>query len=608
MEAPVEPSTFKEALIVLGAAGIVIPLFHRLRVSTVLGFMLVGIVVGPHGLGRLGERLPWLSAITIADPEAIAPIARLGVVLLLFMIGLELSLERLWLMRRLVFGLGTLQVVICSLVLTGAAFMLGAGPAAASVIGLAGAMSSTAVAIQVLAEEKRLATPAGRTSFAILLFQDLAVVPVLFGLALLAPGRHGASLAGFGIAIGQALLAVAAVAALGRLALRPLFRGVARTRSPELFMAACLLVVIAAALATALAGLSMALGALIGGLLLAGTEYRRQVEVTIEPFKGLLVGVFLISIGMGLDLAQVGAHPLTILGSATALVVLKLAVIASLAWLFGVAWPAGVQTGLLLGPGGEFSFVILAVAAAEGLVAGDLAETALIVAALTMACIPLLSGLGQRLLPRIAAKARVDPALLPPVQAPAGARVIVAGFGRVGQTVAAMLETHKVPYVAIDTDADRVARERTRGRPVYYGDITRIELLRTLDLAAARALVVTLDDRRAVDEVVAAARSERRDLLIVARARDAAHAAHLYRTGASDAVPETIEASLQLSEAVLVDVGVPMGPVIASIHEKRAEFQARIKAMAPEAEVRPLGRRRLRDAQPRDAERRPASP
>src|ERR1700675_2082894 len=308
--AALDLSLYKAALIVLGAAAVVIPLFHRLRVSSVLGFMLVGVVVGPFGLASLAPGLPWLSVVSIGDPESIKPIARLGVVLLLFMIGLELSVERLIVMPRLVFGLGCLQVVLCAGVLAGATMLLGYGWLSAAVVGVALAMSSTTVVIQVLSEEKRLNTTTGRTSFAVLLFQDLAVVPVLFVLGALDPTNSAGGWAGFGVAAAQALIAVATIVALGRLALRPLFRGVARTHSPELFVAACLLVVIAAGLATAAAGLSMALGALIGGLLLAGTEYRRQVEVTIEPFKGLAVGVFLISVGMSLDIRIVSAYPL----------------------------------------------------------------------------------------------------------------------------------------------------------------------------------------------------------------------------------------------------------------------------------------------------------
>jgi CPA2 family monovalent cation:H+ antiporter-2 len=236
--------------------------------------------------------------------------------------------------------------------------------------------------------------------------------------------------------------------------------------------------------------------------------------------------------------------------------------------------------------------VLLGVATSQGLLSRERSELALIVAVVTMAAIPLLSKLGQSL------ASRPQPAVALPSlpNPPVSPGVIIAGFGRVGQTVAAMLERHQIPYVAIDRDADRVQTERTTGKPIYYGDITRIELLRRFHIDAARALVVTLDDRRGVDDLVSAARAERRDLLIVARARDAAHAAHLYRTGASDAVPETVEASLQLAEALLIDIGIPAGPVIASIHEQRATVQSRIKAMAPEAEVRRLGARRLRDA------------
>jgi CPA2 family monovalent cation:H+ antiporter-2 len=578
----------------------VIPLFHRLRISPVLGFMLVGAAVGPYSLGRLAQHFAPLGVVAIENPQAIAPVAQFGVVFLMFMIGLELSYERLWTLRRLVFGLGPAQVVGAAALLTLGLHALGLAIAPALVLALAGAMSSTAIVVQVLAADKRLGSAVGRAAFAILLFQDLAVVPILFVLGLLGAGIEGGGAAGLWLAAVQAVIAVGGILAVGRLALRPLMRSVARTHSPDLFMAACLLVVLACALATEAAGVSMALGALIGGLLLAGTEYRRQVEVTIEPFKGLLLGVFLISVGMGVDVARIIAAPAMILGGAAGLVLVQAALLWPLARGFGVGWAPALEVALLLGPAGEFSFVILAVAVAEGLLPPAVAEDALAVAALTMASIPPLADaaparavrLGRRLAPAPSAAPRAaDP--VPHADVP---RVVIAGFGRVGQTVASMLETHKIPYVAIDRDPDRVARARQHGHPVYWGDMTQVALLRALEFAAARALVVTLDNPRAVDELVGAARAERPDLLIVARARDAAHAAHLYHVGVSDAVPEAVEASLQLAEAVLVDVGIPMGPVIASIHQKREDMQASIKAMAPEAEVRVFGRRRLRDA------------
>jgi CPA2 family monovalent cation:H+ antiporter-2 len=592
---PAQPDLtfYKEALIVLGAAGVVIPVFHRLRISPVLGFIIVGIVVGPFGLGSLAKHLPWLAMVSLSQQSSIEPIADLGVSLLLFMIGLELSFERLRLMRRLVFGLGASEAVLTAAALAALAGSLGMSAIAAAVIGVALAMSSTAVVLQVLAEERRLNTAVGRASFGILLFQDLAVVPVLFTLGTLDSGNGG--VVGFAVAAGRALLAVVLVLGTGRLLLRPLFRSVARTRSADLFVAACLLVVIASALATAAAGLSMALGALIGGLLLAGTEFRREVEVTIDPFKGLLVGVFLISVGMDLDLHMLAARPVLVLAGIVSTVFLKMLIVAPLARVFGLTWANAIHAGLLLGPGGEFSFVIVAAAVSEGFLPRETAAIVQFVTALTMATIPLLSKLAGGLTHRLAPRPAVDPQLLLLETADAAPRVIIAGFGRVGRIVAAMLDAHKLPYVAIDIDPDRVGQERSQGHPVYFGDLTRIELLRRLHLETARALVVTLDEPATAEVLVAAARAERPDLLIVARARDARHAARLYRAGASDAVPETIEASLQLSEAVLVDLGIPMGPVIASIHEKRAGLQTGIRALAPEARVRELGRRRLRD-------------
>ena len=571
-----------------------IPLFHRLRLSPVLGFMLVGVAVGPFGLAMLSDQVPLLGAITLNRPESIAPIAELGISMMMFMIGLELSLERLRVMRRLVFGFGLLQFVLCAAAIGAIAYALGAPPVLAVVIGPALSMSSTAVVVQVLSHEKRLGGPVGRATLPVLLFQDIAAVPVLFVIGVAdAVGNALAS------AIVQAVLVVFGVIVAGRLVLRPLFHSVARTGSSELFVAACLLVILATGLATAVVGLPMELGSLIAGLLLAETEFRRQIEVTIDPFKGLLLGVFLISVGMSLDLADIAADaPRVVLGGIV-LVAVKLAIIACLARSFGVRWLTGVQAGLLLAPGGEFGFVILGLARAEGLIGADVARFPLVLAAATMACIPLLSALGQRMSRGARVVPAIDPALLSVPPDDTLPRVIIAGFGRVGETVASLLDKHRVAYVAVDSDTDRVAAQRNLRRPVYWGDITQTALLHRLHVETAHALVVTMGDHAASDRLVAAARSARPDLLIMVRARDSHHAAHLYAIGATDAVPETIEASLQLAEAVLVEIGVPMGPVIASIHERRTELQAEIRAMAPQAEVRTRGRRRLRDMLPR---------
>ncbi len=567
---------YKEPILFLVTAGVIVPLFHRLRISPVLGFIGAGVLLGPYGLGRLTGAQPWLAHVTIANREEFAHLAELGVIFLMFMIGIELSFERLRTLRRLVFGLGSAQVVVSALILDGILVALGAPPAAAALVALALALSSTAIVIPVLAERRRLNSPTGRGTFAVLLFQDLAVAPILFAIAVLAKSDAAHAGSALALAIGQAVVALAVIFGVGRLALRPLFQLVARTKSPELFMAACLLVIAATALVSAAAGLSTTLGAFIAGLLLAETEYRRAIEATIDPFKGLLLGVFFVSVGMNLDPAQLVAAPLTILALALGLVAVKGAVILVLAPRLGLSRPVAVESALLLGPGGEFAFVLVGSATAAGLVPGDIGAVALIVATVTMIAIPLLAIVGQRIGQRTTradlGRARAEPQ--PDRQA---GRVIIAGYGRVGRLVGEMLKRHAIPYLALDADPGRVAEQRRLGNPVYFGDSANAELLRRCGVENARALVVTLDTPSAVEAVIAAARAARPDLTIVARARDARHAAALYELGVDDAVPETIEASLQLSEAVLVDVGVPMGLVIASIHERREEFRATLK-------------------------------
>jgi len=588
MSAPADPAVFKEAMIVLGAAGVVVPLVHRLRISPVLGFLGVGVIVGPFGLGSLTGSFPWLSSISITRPQAIESVAELGVVLLMFMIGLEMAFERLRLLARLVFGLGPLQIGLSALAIAAPLYLLGWPAAATLVIGLALAMSSTAIVIQVLSDGRKLTAPVGRVSFAVLLMQDLAVVPVLFVLAGLG-GADAPDLGDFAFSVLKAVAAVVVILAAGRLGLRPLFRFVARAHSQESFIAASLLVILGTGLGAAAAGMSMSIGALLAGLLLAETEYRRQIEVTIEPFKGLLLGVFLLSVGMSFDLRDLVGAPFIVLGGIVGLFGVKFAILLVLVRLFGHPWRLGAQVGLLLAPSGEFGFVILHLARAQGLVDPGLINHALVITAVTMTAIPVLF----RVVIRWEAPTRIDPSLLPPAGVDGPDPVLIAGFGRVGQTVAAMLDRHKIPYLALDLDPDRIARLRVAGRNVFYGDMTRPEMLHHLDLSRARAVVVTLDDRRAADALVSAARTQRPDLHIIARARDAGHAADLYAAGATDAVAETIEASLQLSEAVLVDLGLPMGHVIVSVHEQRAEFQAEIRTRAPDARIRQLGARRL---------------
>ncbi|MFZ0269731.1 MAG: cation:proton antiporter [Caulobacter sp.] len=591
MDHAMTPADYKDLVLFLATAGIVAPLFKRLKMNPILGFLIAGVILGPFGLGALSHTLPWLDYVTVDNPQEIAQLAEFGVVFLLFMIGLELSWERLRLMRKLVFGLGALQMIGCSLALGGIAMALGQQPVAALAIGAALTLSSTAIAVPVLAERKRLHAEGGRATFSVLLFQALAVAPILITLAILGRGDGTFGLRDL-LALGPAVVGLGAIVLFGRLALRPMMRSVAKAKSEEMFMAACLLVIIGAGLVASLSGLSMALGAFVAGILLAETEYRHEVEVKIEPFKGLLLSLFFVSLGIRLDLSLLVASPGLVLGVAIGLLVVKGVMIMGLGRLFGLSNRASIEAALTLAAGGEFAFVILDNAMAASVVSDQVGQAVLVAATLTMFLIPTLSGIGGRLARKAAAPLEEAPDLVGLHNEEPAGRVLVIGYGRVGRLVGDMLDRHALPWIAIDRDPGFVQQGRRNGHRVYFGDASRVELLERCGLDHARAVVVTMDSPEAAEAVVAAARGHRPDLTIVARARDARHAARLYELGATDAVPETIEASLQLSEAVLVDIGVPMGLVIASIHERRDEYRKVLNR--PDA----LGgkRKRLRDA------------
>lgn len=560
---------YREFLILLAAAGIVVPLFVRMGISTVLGFLIVGIILSGDVLGSLSPRLPFIENFVLADDRAIESLGELGVVFLLFLIGLELSFERLKTMRRIVFGLGGLQVIVSTGAIALTALALGFTGDAAIVLGMALALSSTAIVVQLLSDEKRLGTQTGRLSFAILLFQDLAVVPILLTVSMLGRQASGPMILDIGLALGQAVLAILFIVVVGRFALRPILRLVARANSSDLFMATTLLIALGTGVLANFAGLSMALGAFIAGLMLAETEYRRAIEATIEPFKGLLLGAFFLVVGLRVHLADLLQSPLLIVGTAAALIALKAALIYGLARAFRIGRTAALETAFLLGPCGEFAFVVISTALTLRILPENGINQILLIVSLTMVSIPLLAKLGRRLSKQttqraeLSAESRVAP---PDDHQP---RVIVAGFGRVGRLIGSMLEEQQIPYIAVDTDPDLVARERRNGRPVYFGDATQPEFLRRCGIGEARAIAVTMDSPARVDDVTRTARAERADLKIIARARDERHAQALYAIGATEAVPETIEASLQLGEAILVETGVPMGLAIAAVHERR---------------------------------------
>lgn len=548
----------REGILFLAIAGIVVPLFHRLRLSSVLGFLLVGVAVGPHGLAKFGDEAGWLRHVVFADTELVRPLAELGVVFLLFVIGLELPIKRLWVMRVQVFGLGGAQILVtaAALGILLKLFVI-ADTGVALVLGAALALSSTAIVSQLLIESRRLGTRLGRSVFAVLLMQDLAVVPILLlvGAAAIAGDQVGWH--GMLLAFGKAVMAFAAIAVAGAFLTGPLFRLVGAQRNREMFMAATLLVVIAAATATGAADLSMALGAFLAGVVLAESEYRHAVEVEIEPFKGLLLGLFFLSVGMGIDPVATAETAGPVIAMLVVLIGLKAVLAATLCRLFGLPTGASIEAGLMLAQAGEFGFVVITAILLRDRIDGATAQQIYAVAGLSMLLTPLLVLAGRRIAGAIETErdrraADDDLAGLDTIDG----HVIVAGFGRVGVTVGRLLDAESITYLALDLDANAIARHRSEGRPVFYGDAKRVEILRLAGAERAQALVITLDDPAAVEDCLRLAREAWPELAVYARARDMRHANGLLDLGATEIVPEAVEASLQLGARVLEGLGV----------------------------------------------------
>ncbi|MEQ8398194.1 monovalent cation:proton antiporter-2 (CPA2) family protein [Thalassobaculum sp.] len=534
--------TVGDALVFLAAAVLVAPLLRRLKFSLVLGYLAAGAVIGPHALGM------------VDDVEATRELADIGVVFLLFAIGLELSLERLKVMRRLVFGLGAGQVMATGLAVGIAGIALGYDAATSAVVGAALALSSTAFVLQLMAERGELATRQGRAAFAVLLFQDLAVVPILVVVPLVARGGDTESIAiALALTLLKAAVALAVIVVAGRQLLRPLYHVIATANAPEVFTAMTLLVVLGIGWATQMVGLSMALGAFLAGLLLSESEFRHQVEADIEPFRGILLGLFFMTVGMTIDLGLAIREFGGVLIFLVGFVGLKLLIVVGIGLAIRMPFAAAIRTGALLAQGGEFAFVILGLADTHSLMPDGLSDQLFLVVAISMATTPVVVWLAGR----------VGDLLEHRQNQSMGAgddggstewedHVIIAGFGRVGRTVARLLDAKLVPYVALDTDAQRVRDGRRAGQPVFYGDASRQEVLRRLGGERARAVVVTLTTSGlAVDRTVTYLHARFPELPIYARARDAVHARRLEELGAEGTVLETLEASLQLGGEVL---------------------------------------------------------
>lgn len=534
---------FHDVLVFLLAAVAIVPVFHRFRASPILGYLAAGMLIGPNGFSFIG------------DTDSAHTLAEFGVTFLLFMIGLDLSVERLRNMRRYVFGLGMLQVMVTSAVIAGVTMVFLPDLKAAAIIGGALALSSTAFVLQLLIERGERATSFGFVTFAILLLQDLAVVPLLIMITTMS--QDGTSfISAFGLAILQAAVALVVAIWAGRRVFRPVFRAISSARSSELLVATALLAVLGMGWVLSLAGLSMALGAFLAGLLLAETEFKHQVEADIKPFRGLLLGLFFMTIGMSIDIMFILQNFWIVAALVPALMIGKTIITGLLCRLFGIPASTSVRVGLALSQGGEFGFVLLGSAAVFDLIPIGIVQILLAVIAVSMAVTPALVNLGARWSTKLAKANETSEMDIANALTGIENHVLIAGFGRVGQTISKVLVDGGVSYIAIDYNSDLVSKCRSKGAPLYFGDASQLSVLKAAGAQHAKSIVITLDNVGIVNPLVAALHENYPDLQIFVRARDLQHLRRLETYGATAIVPETAEASLQLGAIVLNALGV----------------------------------------------------
>lgn len=561
----------KDALVFLLAAGLVVPILRALKLPAVVGFILAGVALGPSGVSAFSDQMPILEYVTISDPAAAAPFAELGVLFLLFLLGLELSFQKLWALKRTVFGAGLLQALLSTVIIGYGLRLLGFPATEAVIIGLALALSSTAIVMQILVEQRRAASPVGRSALGVLLFQDILVAPILIFVGFTA-SRGEADLATVLLqASFNGIVALAVIFLIGRYLLRHLFRLAINAGGRDFLMAITLLTVVGASVITANAGLSLALGAFLAGLLLGETEFKHQTEIDLEPFKGLLLGLFFLTVGLAIDLSVVIENWQIVLGGLVALLTLKAIIAFAAIRIFAGNNAVSFETASLLAPAGEFAFVILGAGVAAGSVASG---NATVIAAIVALSMLLTAGMWRfgRWLARVSSSQEIANPIASD-HATSEGHIIVAGFGRVGRAVADILEKEKAEIVGLDTNPATVSKQRSLGRQVYFGDGGREEVLNKAGLAQAGLVVVTIDNQVSAERMVKTARQGRPEVPILARARDADHAQLLYKAGATFVIPDAIEAGLQMSARALEEMGYETETVRARIAlERETEY------------------------------------
>ncbi len=547
----------------LSAAVIGVPIFRLIGQSAVLGYLVAGVVIGPFGFSL------------IAEPETAASVAELGVVLLLFIVGLELQVSRLVSMRRDIFGLGTTQLVVCSAALAGVGILMGAKPAASLVIGIALALSATAVALQLLEERGDMGTPYGGRAFAVLLFQDISVVAILALMPLVASSGTGGgdgwlltALQSTGT-VGAAILAVVLV---GRYGLNPFFGLLAASGAREVMTAAALLVVLGTAMLMEHVGLSMAMGAFLAGVLLAESNFRHQLEADIEPFRGMLLGLFFMSVGMSIDGGLLKAEWPTLLGATAGAILLKVALVAALFRLFGSPWLDAVRGGAILAPAGEFAFVLLPAGSELGLVDPGSTRFAVALAALTM----LVGPVAAKALDAVLARGPEGPEAMPEAIESTEARVLVIGFGRFGQILTQVLLAEGINVTVIDKDVEQIRSAARFGFRIYYGDGTRLDVLRAAGIGRAELVCICIDDSEAALKIVDIVHEEFTSVRTYVRAFDRMHSVELLNRDVDFQLRETVESALAFGRATLEGLGLSTEAAAAIAEDVRKRDVARL--------------------------------
>lgn len=551
-------------------AGIIVPFCKRVGISPVLGYLLCGILIGPYGIHSFTSELKWISSFTLTDTHLLHQVGELGIIALLFMIGLELTFRRLVELKKFVLGLGTAQIVLTATVIFAIALGFGNSLETSVLIGASLALSSTAIVMQTLEERHLINRLPGKVSFSVLLMQDLAVIPILVLLSVLSGNEEQ----NVPVAILTALLSAGAAVVIiyffGKLFLRPLFSYLRLDQNPEWLTAITLFIVVGSAIVTDLSGLSAALGAFLAGLLIAETEYKHEIEMIFEPVKGLLLGVFFLSVGMMIDISAVLNNPYWLLASVLGVAAIKIAVMFPLAVAFGIQRGKAAEIAIILSQCGEFAFLILSLAMATSLIPAESAQFFLLVTALSMCFSPIISLLAPRARKMLTPKQGMTHQQ-EEVNTPDGGYVLIAGFGRIGKVLGSILEKQMIPYLAIDHHGDNVNKLRQMGYRIIYGDAKRIQLWRKLKADTARAVVITIDDPEAALNILKAIREEWPFLPVILRSKDTAAMEVLYDHGATYVVPEALESSLQLARHLLEKLGMGEDDAMDFIRHKRRQ-------------------------------------